>query len=178
MYYKHLNFKVNFLLKNEEVLQGASHHCKLSILELNPEFIKLVESKNLSIGSIEIFKLEPSIKKWPIHVDGPVLSDFPKMNFVFGNKESPMIWYRVKDNIDKVPVTTSTNTPYLDYIDDEVEEIDRCLIKNASIIQAGIPHTVLHVGNETRWVVTIVFLRVFKTLTFDELVDTFKEFVD
>jgi hypothetical protein len=154
----------------------SSYHHKLSILELNPEFIKLVESKHLAIGSIEVFRLEATNNtRWPIHVDGPVIGDFPKMNFVFGNNDCPMIWYREKIIGNKIASTTSIGTPYLEYQQDEVEEVERFCIRTA-IVQAGVPHTVVHKGKDTRWAVSLCFVRSYGRPSYNELLQSFREF--
>ena len=180
MYYKHLNLRIDSVLINESVLHSVPHgsHYKLSILDLNPKFIRLIERKGLIISLIEVFKLDPLRKQWPVHVDGWEISDFPKMNFIHGNKESPMVWYKVKEGVHKEPSPTVIGTPYLNFLEDEIEEVDRGLIKYPSIIQAGVPHTVLHTGFIPRWAVSITFMKDFKFLRFDDTVEIFKEFIE
>ncbi len=178
MLYQHLNLGIPSILNNLTPLRNDTIHCKLSILDLNSNFIKLIEGKGLAIGLIELFKLTPNRHTaWPIHVDGYEITDFPKMNFVYGNKQSPMIWYNVKDVQEQInPKYTCIDTRYLEFDKSQVEEAARTLIKNPTIVQAGVPHTVSLEGDSPRWVVSISFVKDFDLLSFDQLVDLFSEY--
>ena len=180
MLYQHLNLGIPSVLNNLIPLSNTIVHSKLSILDLNSNFIQLIESKGLAIGLIELFKLTPNRQTvWPIHVDGYEITDFPKMNFVYGNKQSPMIWYSVKDAQEQItPKYTCVDTQYLEFDKSQVEEAARTLIKNPTIVQAGVPHTVSLEGDFPRWAVSISFVKDFNLLKFDQLVDLFAEYKD
>ena len=90
-----------------------------------------------------------------------------------------MIWYNVKDVQEQInPKYTCIDTRYLEFDKSQVEEAARTLIKNPTIVQAGVPHTVSLEGDSPRWVVSISFVKDFDLLSFDQLVDLFSEYKD
>ena len=178
IYYKHHDFKLGPII-DEKILYNIDPnktHFKISILDLNRDFIRFFEEKDLMISLIEVFKLDPVHKFWPIHADGPMIQEYAKMNFVIGNKESPMVWYKAKNEISKQIKLTATGSRYTEWELDEVEEVDRTFIQNGTLVQAGQPHTVYLKGYSTRWSVSISLTRYLKTCTFDTLAEIFKEY--
>ena len=178
-YYKHLDLGIDSILKDESILYtNPPEQCqyRLSILDLNPDFVRLIEQKNLLIMIAEVFRLDAAHRRWGVHIDGFKTKDFPKLNFIHGNKQSPMIWYKTKEEQDKTSSETVTGTPYRHLEDDEVIEVDRALIEYPTLIQAGVPHTVQLIGNETRWVVSIALFKDFKLPSIQDLSEVFKEY--
>lgn len=179
MYYQHLNLGISSILKDDLKLYEDNpepDHYRLSILDLNPDFVKLIEKLGLVIMLVEVFRLKSSVKKWDIHIDGFKINDVPKLNFVHGNQISPMIWYKLKDGIDKPPIETIIGTPYITFSLDEVDEVDRTFIQYPTIVQAGTPHTVELEGDQTRWAVSISFFKNWQPISFVELVNIFKNY--
>ena len=177
-YYKHHDFKLGPII-DEKILHNVDPneiHFKISILDLNHDFIRLFEEKDLMISLIGAFKLDSIHKYWPVHIDGPVIRDYPKLNFVFGNKESPMVWYKVKNQNTKQVKLTPIGRKFAEWEFDEVEEVDRTFIQNGTLVQAGQPHAIYLKGYSTRWAVSISLTRYLKILTFDELSEIFKEY--
>ncbi len=177
-YYKHFDFKMGAII-DETLLYKFNpdlSHFKISILDLNHNFIKMIESKGLMISFIEVFKLDPLHRQWPIHVDGTTIRDYPKLNFVYGNKESPMVWYKVKNTELKTIKPTAIGSTYINWSLDEVEEVDRTYIGNGTLVQVGHPHTAYLNGYAPRWLLGIHFMQNFKFLTFNELAELFKEY--
>ena len=178
-YYKHLDLGIDSILKDESILYTnppEQYQYRLSILDLNPDFVRLIEQKNLLIMIAEVFRLDTAHRRWGVHIDGFKTKDFPKLNFIHGNKQSPMIWYKTKEEQDKTSSKTVTGTPYRHLEDDEVIEVDRALIEYPTLIQAGVPHTVQLIGNETRWVVSIALFKDFKLASIQDLSEVFKEY--
>lgn len=177
-YYKHFDFKLGPII-DESILYSYDpnkSHFKISILDLNKDFIRLIESMGLMIIFIEVFKLDSVHRQWPIHVDGNSIRDYPKLNFVFGNKNSPMVWYKIKDNTNKEVKPTAIGSTYIHWSIEEVEEVDRTFIQNGTLVQVGQPHTAYLNGYSPRWTLGIHFIKNFKVLTFNELAEIFQEY--
>jgi len=179
IYYKHFDFQIQNII-DETILYKINpnkSHFNISILDINNNFIQLIESKGLMICWIEVFKLDPLHSSWPIHIDGNYLRDYPKLNFVFGNKNSPMIWYKSIVEKPKIVQPTVIDSSYIRFEPDEVLEVDRTLIRSTgTLVQVGVPHTVYLIGYSPRWILSIHFIKNFKFLTFDQLAEVFKEY--
>ena len=154
-----------------------SWHWDLELSDLDPKFLALLKSKDLHVISAQVFKTNFLHLTWPIHVDHKDVGDYPRMNWVYGNQECPMIWYKEKDpthvNVEKI---TATGDTYHIIDPNSVEEIDRTFVKTPTIVQAGAPHTVINSSNKNRWCVSIVLMKDDHLLTFDELVNEFKDY--
>jgi len=154
-----------------------SWHWDLELSDLNPKFLALLKSKDLRVISAQVFKTNFFHPIWPIHVDTGVVGDFPKMNWVYGNQECPMIWYKEKDPTHvKVEEITATGDTYYIIDPDSAEEMDRTFVRTPTIVQAGAPHTVINSSNKNRWCVSIVLKKGDDSLTFDQLVTEFKDY--
>ena len=178
-YYKHFDFKIGEII-DESILfkfNPNMSHWTLPIFDINPSFIKIIESKGLRLYWIEVFKLDPVHRSWPVHIDGNSFRDYPKLNFVFGNKKSPMIWYKSTVDKQREVKATAINSPYIKFEDNEVVEVDRTFISTTgTLVQVGVPHSAFLEGYSPRWILSLHFNSNFKFLTFDELAELFKEY--
>lgn len=81
--------------------------------------------------------------------------DYVKLNYIYGGKDSKMIWYKTKEHIlDKENITGNAGL-YIPYRFDEVEKIYEQTLSEFNIVQVGIPHNILNLI-EPRWCLTIV----------------------
>ena len=184
--YQHLNLDIGpSILSDDKILyQGrnpalaSSWHWTLKLTDLNTKFLDIVKEKNLTVIHAEVFKTNFLNQSWAIHIDADSgLGDVPKINWVYGSQECPMIWYKEKDISQRTAQkTTATGTGYYTFDLDSVEEIDRTFIKTPTIIQSGIPHTVVNDSGKTRWCVSIVLKKGDDLLTFEQLVNEFKDY--
>jgi len=184
--YQHLDLNIGpSILADDSILYAGkdpaleiSWHWNLESKDLNPKFLTLLESKNLRFASAQVFKTNFFHPDWPIHVDADNgHGDFPKINWVYGNQECPMIWYKEKDPTQpKVEEIMAAGTGYYRIDPNGVEELDRTFVKTPTIIQAGVPHTVINDSGKARWCVSIVLMKDDHLLTFDELVKEFKDY--
>ena len=184
--YQHLDLNIgSSILADDQILYvgknpalASSWHWTLKLKDLNPKFITLLESKDLHVIHAEVFKTNYANQSWPIHIDADNgVGDVPKINWIYGNQECPMIWYKEKDPTNRTAQkTTATGTGYYTFDPGIVEEIGRTFIKTPTIIQAGIPHTVINQSGKTRWCVSVVLKKGDDMLTFDQLVAEFKEY--
>lgn len=189
-FYQNLNFdtvtsilnnpKILFLHDQEKFNDPSEFHWSLRVEDLHPNFLKIISQTNLEIDLVEVFKTNPNNKSWNVHIDvveSKILYDLPKLNWVYFNNESVMVWYQNKIYKHKELKKTATGTEYLDFPLDEVEEIDRTVIDKIAIVQAGVPHTVINKSNKSRYCVSLIFKKDKKFISFNELVEEFKQYV-
>lgn len=184
--YQHLDLNIgSSILADDHILYvgknpalASSWHWTLKAHNLNPKFLEIINDKLLHVIHAEVFKTNFLNQSWPIHIDADNgRGDVPKINWIYGNQECPMIWYKEKDPEHRTAQqTTATGTGYYTFDADTVEELDRTFIKTPTIIQSGVPHTVINQSGKTRWCVSIVLKKGDDLLTFDELVNEFKEY--
>ena len=189
-YYQNLNFDIrSSILNNPKILflhdklnlsSLSAFHWSLTIEDLHPNFLEIISKTNLTINLVEAFKTNPNNNTWPIHIDvveGVVLNDLPKLNCIFGSVQSPMIWYKEKNKKLKTKKTTPTGTEYLEFAIDELEEVARTNIEKTSLVQAGVPHTVINTSNKSRYCVSIIFKKNKEYISFNELKEELKDYV-
>jgi hypothetical protein len=184
--YQHLDLKIgSSILVNDNILYTAkdpnlqkSWHWTVDSQDLHPNFLRIINDKRLTVIHAEVFKTNFLNNSWPIHIDADnSLGDVPKINWVYGNQECPMIWYKLKNpNNRSEQKVTATGTGYYDFDPDTVEEIDRTFIQTPTIIQSGVPHTVINSSNKNRWCVSIVLKKDNELLTFANLVNEFSDY--
>lgn len=180
--YKNINLNIGpSVLVNPKILfEIKVFHSKLEVENLHPKFLEILETKNLKVYNADIFTTNCMYDNC-IHIDaipGLELDDHPKINFIFGYKKAPMIWYRElvpKKRSHMKP--TVLGTGYYEFPIDSVEEIDRTYIKSSCIVQAGIPHMVVNNSLHNRYCVSIVLTKNNKFFTFNQLVEELKEYI-
>lgn len=150
------------ILVNDEILyRSEDTPYKVSDSDINPEIIEILWSKRIAIASVEIFKTGKSNRRWVIHTDGysdwfegQLYGDMAKINWVYGNLNCDMKWYREHQNI-----TTETRYnkvgPYVVYNDHDVDEVFSMNIGECAIVQSGIPHTVINNSDVDRYSVSL-----------------------
>jgi hypothetical protein len=152
-----------------------SRHQQLDRQDVSDEYYKWLDLLNLKLSHAETFYSIPD-QPYPIHKDTHNLTDFPKINWVFGNSISTMNWYKVlSDN--KLDVgKTGIDTRYVGYKLEDVELIHSIELPSPSLIQAGTVHNVT-TKKDFRWSISTVYTHNNKLLTFNEMVEILKPFV-
>jgi hypothetical protein len=132
------------------------------------------------IAVVEIFYMVPN-GSVAIHIDDTEPGDFTKINWIFGGKNSKMIWYERKDSSKKAALASSyRNTGALHFTKDEVTEMHREYLQGPNLLQVGCPHTVVN-GSEERFCVGVVFkndktTNVWNRPTMEESIEIFKDY--
>jgi len=184
--YQHLDLDIGpSILADDRILYAGknpalatSWHWTLTTQDLNSRFLEIINNKLLQVIHVEVFKTNFLNQSWSIHIDADNgLGDVPKINWVYRSQDCPMIWYKEKDTRQRTAQkTTATGTGYYTFDADSVEEIARTFVKTPTIIQSGIPHTVINNSGKTRWCVSIVLKKGDDLLTFEQLVNEFKDY--
>lgn len=106
----------------------------------------------------EIFYTPPCSTR-PIHVDGDVgvepYTKIYKINWIYGGKDSKMVWYEPVKGYQPEKNLTHAGTYSLSYDPNLCKPVYSATIKNCALIEAGSPHTVINF-DEPRWAVSYV----------------------
>jgi len=192
MNYNHLNLGISEVLADKITLHKGikdpknhqAWHWELSADDLHEDFVKIVDRLGLTVDSVWIFKTNHFNKKWPIHRDNRLHgvslenhTDYPKLNWIYGDNSSYMIWYALKNNV-KLSTRTDLqdDASYFHYEDEDMVEIERTIIKQTAIVQSGVPHSVLNTSDKNRWCVSIIFTKDNRHIGMEELVNLFNDY--
>lgn len=150
------------LLDDAVLYSSPDVYRTLQLSDINPDVVRILNDQSLSIYSVEIFKTGHTNKKWPIHVDGPREGDMAKINWVYGNTGCDMKWFKPK--IGSSPkAKESAAGPYIEYDEQDVEELASFNIGTTSIVQTAIPHTVINNSEQHRYCVSLNLIHNFST---------------
>jgi hypothetical protein len=112
-----------------------------------------LDDLGIKILHAEIFYTPPgSVLK--IHIDGghEYINRVCKLNWVVGAKGSYMCWFDTKDPVNSgLEQATKVETNYVLYSDEDSTEIWRQEVNFPSLVNAGIPHSVMNPTTEPRW---------------------------
>ena len=203
MNYFHLNLGISSVLANKNILfkgtdpkQDKSWHWQLSVSDLDKDFLKLINQLGLSAESVYVFKTNPLHTAWEVHRDNARsasfseesyrtyynhltdVRDFPKLNFIYGDNTSSMVWYANNNGIDQsIQIDNEeNNASYHKYNTDDVHEIDRTVIKQSALVQSGVPHTVMNSSGKNRWCVSVIFSKDNRHIGMEDLAQLFKDY--
>lgn len=176
-FYKKLNIPVQVL---REPFDTAKHSVKrfehFDVNNFSTEYLEWIRGLGLQLVHAEIFY---SVANTPyvIHQDHFKRTDFPKINFVFGGKNSKMNWYRVKpEKLGNIPEPNIHN-PYMTFTQDQVDLVYSQELEGSCLVQAGVPHNVT-LDTESRWCISTVYLLDNKRLlTWAEANKLFEPFI-
>ncbi len=70
--------------------------------------------------------------------------DYVKINWVFGGVGSEMLWYEPKKHFNKHMLGSTIETPFIPYKPFEVNVLHKETIHSPSVVQVGIPHSVIN----------------------------------
>lgn len=152
-------------------------HTTLDTKHIREDFLKLIDSLNLKLLYVEIFVKGPDYGPG-VHVDHGRI-DQAKINWVYGGKDSCMTWYKIIPNkVRDIKLNvTPINSYSVVYPEHTVEEIHKQEVKCPSMIQSGIPHGI-YTKDDSRWCYSAVLLtKDNKRLTFDAMLELFKDFI-
>jgi hypothetical protein len=174
--YQALRIPVPFLKEefNREKY-SCSRHQQLDRQDISDEYYNWLQSLNLKLLHAETFYSIPD-QHYTIHKDTHDLTDFPKINWVFGNSISTMNWYKILvDN--KLDVgKTGIDTGYVGYKSEDVELIHSVELPSPSLVQAGTVHNVT-TKKDFRWSISTVYTYNDKFLIYDEMIKILKPFI-
>lgn len=153
------------------------YHSQTDVRNLNSDLVKILDLLNLKVTFVPIFRTLPG-QITPIHSDSSTPNlDFVKLNFVFNELDSAMVWYKPK-SVKYTTKLTAIKTAYIQYEPNEVEEIHRQNLNGCSLAQVGIPHNVV-VNTEIRYAVSLTLKskETNKTISMQDAKEIFKDYL-
>jgi hypothetical protein len=171
---------LDILLFKDGITVGDIPKNPITVLDqekyLNEEILKFFDFLNLKLSLVETF-FKTVGDGAIIHIDS-IGGDYTKLNWVFGDADSKMVWYKPINKFQKTISKTTADTPYISYDVNEVTEIERTVVKNPTLVQVGIPHNIINV-TENRMCVSIVFRDkdTNKRLTMNESLNRFNDYI-
>jgi hypothetical protein len=128
-----------------EPYDEVASHYRIPVRLLNPKLTELFLSRGIAINYAECFRRFPG-QHSAIHADFNVDGELVKVNWIYGGKNSKMIWYDPKPNITGEKDITEADTNYTRYEYDDVSHIATLETKPTIpyLLQAGTPHRVVN----------------------------------
>lgn len=128
---------------------------------LTPNGFKFILETKMLPGISNLFIGPPSMTS-AIHIDS--LTQSYAINYIWGEGESKMKWFNIRDNETPKSALTTAGTDYQIYDDTQVnliEEID--VPKNTLIlVRTDVPHQVINCSNSKRYCLSLRGAPVFK----------------
>jgi hypothetical protein len=132
---------------------GTIPYQNIDLNDINPKLYDFFKKYNLGLSSFGLFyKPAPSFIKPHTDCQG---GDYVKINYIYGGKDSKMIWYKTKDTTNTISNIRGKAGLFIPYHLNEVEKIYEQTLSEFNIVQVGIPHNILNMI-EPRWCLTIV----------------------
>jgi hypothetical protein len=157
IYCNHLNLGFELNLDYVKNLQHI-HENRSTVLHhqvpqeyYDPQLVDLLDSVNMYIWVAEVFYTPPN-STLGLHIDGPEVFSFGKLNWVVGAIDSTMAWYQLKDP--EYPIITGKTNFGITY---GKVEIDQCelvwkdQIGCPSLVEAGQFHMIDNHNSMGRW---------------------------
>jgi hypothetical protein len=141
---------------------------------LNSDFVEYLKELGLRIGSAEVFYVTKNHASG-IHIDGNIITDKIKLNYIYGGINSTMNWYMPNELTSGKLFTTIHGDGYMLYDKTEVHQVHEAKLENSYLVQVGVPHNVLNYGVDTqeRWCLSLVLYHESKRLTMDKAIEVF-----
>lgn len=190
-YFEHLRFPFAHDYSTLAVWDDASDSLGYTTRKteiMGDEFVQLLASRGLYASHIALFHTPPR-RLLPIHTDTYIIPHFAKLNFVYGAAGSRMFWYKLKpgyvivpqvtDDQKKYRTPTGSNVAYVSIPGSECFPVASTAIGTPTLVDVGVPHSVLNNTDEHRWCISIP-LRSLKddhVLEFNEAREAFQDLV-
>lgn len=143
---------------------------------LSQELHDILDRLNCTLFFAELFYTPPyGTLEW--HVDSNTISDYIKINFVWGSPKHVMQWGQPLVDIDKKVSYTTAGTEYLKFEEDEVGIMAETKIIQPTIVNVGIPHRVKNFSNLGRWCLSLVLHQNNNRIIFPRALEIFNEYV-
>jgi hypothetical protein len=158
MYCRHLNLDFNLdtsVLENIKESYKDLHTTgmfKIEQPDIDSVLSKFLYKLNIAIYSAQIFYTNPNGGLF-VHMDIKELGQSNcKLNWVYGGTGSTMEWWERNDPTEPLEYKfTRTGAKYIYFDRNKCRKIYEEEIKQPSLVNAGIPHSVSNLGNEGRW---------------------------
>lgn len=146
-----------------------------SVDNVNPEIVQLLKELNIQIHRIDFFYKEPREPLSEIHIDGQK-GDYAKINWIYGGKNSKMIWYDIINETEKDFSHTIENGAYTSFQLNEVTPVYENDLLQPSLVQVGVPHAIYN-PHEVRYCISLVLKNKHRRLQMSEACTLLKDYL-
>jgi len=143
IYHARLKLPINFQVEDLAPTDRISHYTTQ-----HQDLKNLLLSVGIRIQQAQRFYTPPG-GIIPPHADGEYEHNYTKLNYVFGGRDSQMIWYNLRDGCTAKKMLTSASTKYLYAPPEDLISVFSANIGFPSLVNAGQFHSVLN-GDEPR----------------------------
>jgi hypothetical protein len=129
-----INFQVDDLTTTDRISHYTTQHADLK---------NLLRAVGIRIQQAQRFYTPPGGILVP-HADGEYENNYTKLNYVFGGRDSQMIWHRLRDGCTVKKMLTPASTKYLYASPEDLIPVFSANIGFPSLVNAGQFHSVLN----------------------------------
>lgn len=177
IYSNKLNLDIPPLIESYDITNVTASHTSVSTDQIHPKMREWLDSLGINVIWIEIFYRKPG-EHGGVHTDDSP-GDFTKINWIYGGKNSRMLWYEVTDPkaLNRKPKQTSVATNYIEYSFNEVKLVYSENLSGVYLLQVGVPHIVLN-PHEDRYCLCFVLAdKNDNRLTMTESCEILKDYI-
>ena len=122
---------------------------------VNQEFVEFINNiPGIRISFWEAFYTPPG-KNLPIHCDYNKITDAVKLNISYGQKDSKIIWWKLKSGKSYNETSTAFSQNYLTADENNCTILHSAFTNKPSLVQSGILHSTYNPGPEGRWTLSL-----------------------
>lgn len=184
MMIRHLNFRVANLLRDGRRIEEFTpedpsqwDHFVPGLDLFSDELLNFLKELGLTPSWWEVFYSPPG---WSnvIHIDSPKRTPLAKLNWVIGENNSWLLWYREKQGAEASVRQSSVETSYMRFNLEDVEYVGRSHVSGwPSVLESGLqPHQSANLGTKPRWCITMSFRDENGMIGFTELFSKLKQY--
>jgi hypothetical protein len=184
MYYKHLKIDIPPVLDMSVLTQLPDKgHVPVPMEYINKELTDFMGHRGIYIKNADVFCSPPGFELG-IHVDGIVLSNNVATNWEYCDEfGAVMQWWKPKSTENKIVDPSKENaaygvstTPYaLAWHKDEVDFLDECDIRKPTLVNIGVPHSMINRTHSYRKALSITWRYKGRDLEWDDAIELFKD---
>jgi hypothetical protein len=177
IYCNKLNLDVPPLVESYDITSVTEPHTRVDASQIHPRMRQWLDSLGINVIWIEIFYRKPG-QHGRVHTDD-IVRDFTKINWIYGGKNSRMMWYEVTDPnaLNRKADQTSVGTRYIAYSINEVNSVYSEELSGAYLLQVGIPHSISNPFEDRYCLCFVLADKTDKRLTMSESYEILKDYV-
>jgi len=160
------------VLDHSIITSVKTRHTRLSLHQLNYDFVNYLKKLNVSVFFVEVFHLKP-YSSGGIHIDSHLNdTDITKLNYIYGGSNSEMYWYTPNDETCGEKRVTAIKSNFISYTPEQVTKLHSQHLIGTNIVQVGIPHNVVN-ADQDRYCVSMAIRENRERITMDRAIEIF-----
>ena len=173
IYHARLKLPVNFQVEDLTTTDRISHYTTQ-----HQDLKNLLQAVGIRIQQAQRFYTPPG-GIVPPHADGEYENNHTKLNYVFGGRNSQMIWHSLRDGCTAKKMLTPVRTKYLYAPPEDLIPVFSANVGFPSLVNAGQFHSVLN-GDEPRICYSFVLTYIKKSdrICWQHALERLKPYID